>query len=229
MRLKSKILVESGDCSSAKPYLDSCIALNPDDGVLHFWRAHCLVGEKLLKEAVSDLDQAIRLAGLDSCNMITKAYELRGHAKRYLEDYRAAYQDFDSAYETAKSCPEWGEVDTLHFLVNLGGIASAFDPSLGDSLAGAIVAQFPWQATGYRLRAGILQSQSMFADAKSEYDEVIARFSGDASIGQVHFDRAACFVGLNQLDSACADWQRALELGSADAQAKLDSFCWGRE
>ncbi len=41
-------------------------------------------------------------------------------------------------------------------------------------------------------------------------------------------DRANLYHQKGELKAACADWQKALDLGLEDAQPKLDSFCRGR-
>ncbi len=43
--------------------------------------------------------------------------------------------------------------------------------------------------------------------------------------GWVYLDRANLYQKINNLPAACADWQKAFELGTDEAKLKLDSFC----
>jgi tetratricopeptide (TPR) repeat protein len=83
--------------------------------------------------------------------------------------------------------------------------------------------------TTAELRAGIF-------DDKGEIDSAIIwqtiaieaqpEFQGDIfDPGWVYLDRANLYQKINNIPAACADWQKAFELGTEEAKVKLDSFC----
>jgi lipoprotein NlpI len=94
------IRLRRGEYAAAQRDFDAAIALIPQSAEARFNRGVVFIGEHQYKAAVDDLDKALELDVREP----EKAYYFRGIAHDYLDDEKAAYQDYKQAEALA---PKW--------------------------------------------------------------------------------------------------------------------------
>jgi tetratricopeptide (TPR) repeat protein len=230
MHLKADAMIGGGRLEEAGKFIDSCLAVAPDDATLHYQKALCLDMVAQYSQLQIELGLALKYLPSDSCDLRQRIMEHRGHSNRYASLRRKAFDDYLAAYQVAVNCPPVEQQDSFNNLLNAGSMASSFDVKLSDSIAQVLIARFPAKIEGYEMRAAARNVPGKYHLARSEYDSIIMRFEGNPEVntGLTYYCRGLACQGMNDFEAACTDWGQALALGVAWAQPKLDSFCTQR-
>ncbi len=229
-----ELAMANGQYAVAKSKIDSLEALNSLSSRLLMLRGNCFSVEKNGPRAIAEFNLALKNCPKDSCKLRQTIFENRALEKRFAGKAMAeeCLKDFLSAHRTALQCLPATKWDSMTNAFNAVGIAISLQHfELADSLANYLKRSFPLEVDGYETKAQFWKSQSKFDLAIREYDTIIDIINKDRPEKMLKFlftDRADLYHQKGDLKAACADWQKALDLGLEDAQPKLDSFCRGK-
>jgi tetratricopeptide (TPR) repeat protein len=231
LQLRSRIekLFNDGKSDLACPIVDSLWKVFPEDARLNLQKGICLSHDKKYREALTSFDLAMSQSNNDSCALRQRIFEERGFLKRFdLLDNLGAQKDYLDAYHLAISCPP---IELFDYFTNLNNYAYiAIDMKnfqVSDSVAEALISNFPDERDGYDLLAYSYSKSDRIQEAIAEYSTILAKFPNESKpfLRNIYLDRANLYQKINNLPAACADWQKAFELGTEEAKLKLDSFC----
>jgi len=139
----------------------------------------------------------------------------RAHCRQMTEDTSGALQDYDrligldSSYVMA-----FRNRGLIHYS------RQDYDAAMRD--AQRVVQLRPMESYGYFNWGLVAIGKSEFDTAVEKFGEAIRR---DSTFADAWFNRGAVRLVLNQKKEACADWQRAMELGYRAAEEVLKQFC----
>jgi tetratricopeptide (TPR) repeat protein len=224
------IAMRDGNYALAETKIDSFESQMPLPARLFLFRGICESVEEDSK-AIQDFTTALSVCHKDSCKLRQEIYENRALIYRFQSpNYRMnSLEDYLQAHKIAINCPLATNWDSITNAFNASIIASGLKQwALADSLSIYLKSNFPNQSDGYIARATIFQDQEKIELAILEYDTLIGKHESNNDIHNIRFEllsRADLYHKKGDLPAACADWQKALDLGLEDAQPKLDSFC----
>lgn len=222
---------ELGDFDSAIPILSNIISNSPCQPQALLLRSKCYFEKMERRLQAADLTRLISIDTLDCKQRIIYANDIaNAYDYIFLDDSTIKYQRMILSLK--KSCieTEFAENSVYEILANLYNrkgeysfALSLIDTSeqLGNDRYSINTARFNVYS-----KAGEQDSALKWINAAIETQ---TEFPGTITeLGWDFQDRADLYHQKGNLKAACADWQKALDLGLKEAQPKLDSFCRGR-
>lgn len=228
-RIEIQELVDLGDFEGAAAKIDSLPLNIRNHSDFLFIHGQCLQGLGDINGAINLFSKALSNANPDSCTMVTQILNHRAFAYRTNSQQQLSLKDYLRAHSMGIQCPNSTKWDSLDNIFNAGMIAVGIGNFLlADSIANALIASHPIDPDGYEIKAKSLVAKGELPEAIQVYDHLLQ--NSDSPMGKrrfsLYFDnRAQLHLQQNDLLLACSDWQKALDLGLQEAQAKLDSFC----
>jgi tetratricopeptide (TPR) repeat protein len=249
-QMESEVLTYLGDiCSqlskydSADYYFKQALELEPFDAEIHIARAGSYEQRGMIYQAISGYSDALKLDPENSIalyNMavlarsiepdeaieefteviqaapgIAGAYEYRALAYFQKAEYDKAYNDYKKAIDLDASEPDrWYNLGLIEEKKGLLKEAyRSFSKAL--DLGGS-------KGVMYRNRANVLFKMRDYETAEAEYTLSITYDPSDPS---TFFNRALARKNMGKDDEACADVNKAIELGMEQAKAYLSKIC----
>lgn len=185
--------------------------LDDKDPRLFISRSAIHITEGRLKEAMRDIDRALKLDPNDADAHYNAA------CANYLGlDNEAALRDLDRAIDLNPRSP-----DALFLRGVVKGELYKEEEGFADIEAALLLKP---TIAGGNMSAAILLYEM------EHYDEAIERFSmvitnDSAHFAEAHYYRAECYYGLENKEMACKDWRVCGEMGDAQAQYIVRNYC----
>lgn len=204
------MLRDEGKWEEAVGFIEKGVELSPDYTDAKVRLAEAYFNLKRYPEAIAVTNQVLAKEPLN-----LPALQFRGSAYGASGNTQAAAQDFKKILEA--------EPDNLHGLFNLG-VAYKEANLLNEAIETfsrliSKKADFP---NAYYERGFCYGKMGMFPQAKFDMDESI-RFQPEH--GPSYFFRGRAYEAVGDLKSACGDWQKAMQLGTTDAEPFLQQKC----
>lgn len=222
---KANSLFQEDKYWEANQHLDQILNQNNDNFGARYLRSKCNFFLHRKEEMLSDLWTLIGNSNTTCPEYVLAANDLYNyHDNRLANDSCIKYCLL--MRERTDKCTHDGpsKADVMWFLVTIYGRMEKYDSALqyADSITyfgGKPYYKFESKAWTYEL-------MGKWEDAINQYTQMIDSFQLDSNIlKNDYLSRAYLYQTTNQNSLACADWQKAFELGNESAKAKLDSFC----
>lgn len=204
------LLRDEGNWEEAIDYMLKGVALSPDysDAKIRLAEAYFKTGK--YKEAIEVTTQVIVKEPQN-----VSALQFRGSALGASGQSAAAAQDFKTILDL--------DPDNVHGMFNLG-VAYKDANQLNQAIemfSRLLVAQ-PDFPNAYYERGFCYGKMGLFPQAKEDMTQSIKYQPGH---GPSYFFRGRTFEALGGLESACADWKKAFELGTQEAEPYIFEKC----
>jgi len=208
--LRGNLEKRNGDLKNALSDYSEAIRLNPQYPDAFYNRAATLDASGNLRAALSDYDQALKLNPAQA-----DVYNNRGWILFRLGDRTNAMLDYNKAISLN---PNFAEAYNNRGWAyhSSGDTKSAMqDYNRAIMLNQAFVLP-------YSNRAVIKAQSGDFAGAIADYDKIISLRPDDKS---AYYYRGMAYFDLNTKEKACADWNKAAELGNSNATEMINKYC----
>lgn len=204
------LLRDEGNWEMALPYIQKGVTLSPDyvDAKIRLAEAYFKLGK--YAEAVDIANQAL---AREPDNL--QALQFRGSALGAGGQTAEAAKDFKAILDA--------DPDNRHAMFNLGIAykdANQLNQAI-ETLSKLITTQPDFPNVFYE-RGFCYGKMGLFPQAKSDMDQSLFY---QPSHGPSYFFRGRAFEALGNLEAACEDWKKALELGTKDAEIFVREKC----
>lgn len=198
------------DYAAAAELFGECLEQNPDFHMAHYNRGKAWMALRKWKEAAADMD---RLLAADS--LFLDAYLLRGRALSRMGRHELSLADLQAGLEISPNHPEFlNELAQEYYYIR------DYDQASG-TLAKLIEEDSTDPSNYYRL--GLIHYD------QDHYENAVAQFSKAIQFDEDHLQalemRGSSFLRKNEIEKACEDWQRAMNLGSGNVEADVIRYC----
>lgn len=204
------MLRDEGDWQGALPFMEKGSSLSPDytDAKVRLAEVYFKLG--MYPQTIEMANQAL---AKEPTNLL--ALQFRGSALGASGQTAAAAEDFKTILNA--------DPNNLHGMFNLGVAykeANMLNEAI-ETFSRLIVAQsdFP---NAYYERGFCYGKMGLFPQAKADMEQSIA-FQPEH--GASYFFRGRTFEALGNGEAACADWKKAFELGTTEAETFLSEKC----
>lgn len=206
------MLRDEGDWEGAVPYIEKGVELSPDYSDAKVRLAEAYFNLKRYPEAVAIASEVIE----KEPNNIS-ALQFRGSALGASGHTKEAAEDFKKILAT--------DPENLHGIFNLG-VAYKEANMLNEAIEtfSLLISKNPDFPNAYFERGFSYGKMGMFPQAKFDMDQSIRN---QPEHGPSYFFRGRAFEAVGDLNSACADWRKAKELGTPEADAFIQQKCTG--
>lgn len=204
------LLRDEGNWDEALPYIEKGVELSPDYVDAKVRLAEAYYNLKRYNEAI-----VVSTAALEKEPMNVAALQFRGSAHGASGKTEAAAMDFKKILET--------DPENHHGIFNLG-IAYKDANMLNEAIEtfSKLILLNPDFPNAYFERGFCYGKMGLFAQAFRDLDTSVQK---QPEHGPSFFFRGRSFEAMGNLNAACLDWRKALELGTTDAQAYIDAKC----
>jgi Flp pilus assembly protein TadD len=243
--------IEKGDTISALADIQKAIALNPNDPVM--FMQHGKVMAKMQNHVQAERDFAMALTLMPNLveGLMAHAVECRFLGKTNPKKYEVAFRDIFKAQSLDPNNPKiynsfgnlfvevknYKEADSSYtkalrlnkayaeaynnraytrlFLFNYKG-------SLNDCDSALKLMKTKAPAVVYNNKAHAFRELNQLDSAFKYFNKAIKM---KPDFKEAYYERGIAFYKLNNTEKACNDWNKALQLGYADAKDLLDKYC----
>jgi Flp pilus assembly protein TadD len=204
------LLRDEGNWQAALPYIEKGVALSPDYVDAKVRLAEAYYNLKRFDDAI-----IVSSAALEKEPANVAALQFRGSAYGASGKTEAAAMDFKKILEA--------DPDNLHGIFNLG-VAYKDANMLNEAIEtfSKLINLKPDFPNAYFERGFCYGKMGLFAQAFRDLETSIQQ---QPNHGPSYFFRGRSFEAMGDINSACADWQKANQLGTTDAQAYIETKC----
>jgi tetratricopeptide (TPR) repeat protein len=206
---RGNVLRDQNDFQGAMEDYDKAIELNYDDA----YNNRGILKNRMndYKGAIDDFDRALRAKSDREI-----AHYNRGIAKLNLEDFSGAVEDFSKAIEIN---PQYSDAYNNRGFVryeklsDFAGAISDFDTAISLS---------PAEPDIYYNRGNAKMLAGNYKSSIMDYNKAL-QIKPDYR--EAYFNKGVALLRMKQILPACKNWEKALDLGAADAAKPIQMYC----